>query len=230
MHPFLNTATTAARKAGNLIIRAMQDLSTLKVEEKAPHDYVTEINHQAEFLIVDILHKAYPEHSILTEESGQTAIGDSDYEWIIDALDGTHNFIHGIPHLCISIAIKYKGKLEHGLIYDPFRDELFTASRGNGARLNNYRIRVANLSSLKQSLVSTTIITNSSQSLAKQTTIFNKIMPDIAGIRMEGAAALSLAYIAAGRLDAFWCDDLKIWDMAAGALIVREAGGIVTNL
>jgi len=229
MHPFLNTATTAVRKAGNIIVRAMQDLNAITVKEKARFDYVTEIDQQAEAVILDIIKKAYPDHAILAEESGQHH-ANGDYEWIIDPLDGTKNFIHGLPHLCISVAIKYKGRLEHALIYDPIRDELFTASRGNGARLNNYRIRVANLPNLKHALVSTSIITHMPESLAEQAAIFDKISPDVAGIRITGSAALSLAHIAAGRLDAYWEKHLKIWDIAAGALIVREAGGIITDI
>lgn len=228
MHPFLNTATTAARKAGNIIARAMQDLGALDIQEKGRHDYVTNIDHQAEKVIIDIIQKAYPSHGILAEESGEQS-GD-EYQWIIDPLDGTKNFVHGLPHCCVSMAVMHKGRIEHGLIYDPFRDDLFTATRGNGARLNNYRIRVSNLPNLRNALVSSTLLPNNPDFFAAQTDLLQSINQDISGVRMMGSAALSLAYVAAGRLDAYWEVNLKPWDMAAGALMVREAGGLVTDM
>jgi myo-inositol-1(or 4)-monophosphatase len=228
MHAFLNTATTAARKAGKIITRAIQDLNSIRISEKGKNDFVTETDQHAEEAILEIIRTAYPSHAILAEESGEHE-GD-EYQWIIDPLDGTRNFIHGIPHCAISIALKHRGRLEHGLIYDPFLDELFTASRGQGARLNNHRIRVGNLAVLEQSLVNTTLPRNNSKAFDEQMNLLKNIGHNVNAVRMTGCAALGLAYTAVGRYDMYWEMGLKSWDIAAGALVVREAGGIVADL
>jgi myo-inositol-1(or 4)-monophosphatase len=227
MHPFLNIATTAVRKAGSIIIKAMQDVSTIEVESGSFHQFTTDTEKYAQNAIIDILQKSYPSHSITTEH---LSIDGDEHEWIIDSINGSINLIHGVPQLCISLALKIKGKLEHAMIYDPCRDELFSATRGNGARLNNYRIRVSRLPSMRQALVATAIKPANPQSITLYTDVLNKIHEDIIGIRIIGSPALSLAYVAAGRLEAYWDNDLHPWQCAAGALIVREAGGIVTDL
>lgn len=228
MHPFLNTATTAARKAGKIIIRASQDLKSIKISEKGKNDFVTETDQLAEEAILQVLQTAYPSHSILAEESGEHE-GD-EYQWIIDPLDGTRNFIHGVPHVAISMALLHKGRLEHALIYNPFLDELFTASRGQGARFNNYRIRVSNHPAMALALICTALPRNNLQCFEQQMAVMNRIGHEITGLRMTGSAALGLAYTAMGRYDLYWEMGLKSWDIAAGALIVREAGGIVTDI
>jgi myo-inositol-1(or 4)-monophosphatase len=233
MQPMVNIALTAARKAGELIVRASDRMDRVAIEKKSLNDYVTEVDTAAEKEIIYHLRKAYPEHGILAEESGITAGTDenSDYLWIIDPLDGTTNFIHGIPHYAISIACQYKGRIEHAVIVDPIRREEFTASRGHGAQLNSKRIRVSNRPSLEGALLGTGIPFTGRQQkhLSDYIVSLEKLASQTAGIRRAGAAALDLAYVAAGRLDAFWEIGLNQWDIAAGALLVQEAGGIVTD-
>lgn len=233
MQAMLNIALTAARKAGRIIVRASEELDLIHVEEKGKNDYVSEIDRRAEEEIIYHLHKAYPGHNIQGEEGGwlEGKDGASDYTWVIDPLDGTTNFLRGIPHYAISIACKYRGRLEHGLIYDPVRDEVFSASRGGGARLNDHRIRVSKLKDLDGAVIGTGIPFRSHLQghLPAYTRSLEEVATQTAGIRRAGSAALDLAYVAAGRLDGFWEIGLKEWDIAAGALLIQEAGGLVSD-
>lgn len=225
MQPILNIAIRAARKAGTVITRAIDQIETLTVTQKGRHDFVSEIDRRAEDEIIHIIRKTYPSHGILAEESGEFK-GD-DTVWIIDPLDGTTNFLHGFPQFAVSIGIRNRNRLEHGLIYDPLRDELFTASFGEGAQLNGRRLRVSKTNSLESSLLGTGFPFREISQMDEYLAIFRNIMPDCSGIRRAGAASLDLAYVAAGRLDGFWEFGLKPWDMAAGAVIIQEAGGLV---
>jgi myo-inositol-1(or 4)-monophosphatase len=233
MQPMIHIALTAARKAGQLILGASERLDRLEVEEKGKNDFVSEVDRRAEEEIIYHIRKAHPDHAILGEESGYHAgsKGDSDYLWIIDPLDGTTNFLRGIPHYAISIACKYRGTLEHALIYDPNRDEAFSASRGRGAKLNDYRIRVTKRPNLDGALVGTGIpfCNHQQEQLPGYCQTLEAIAAETAGIRRAGSAALDLAYVATGRLDAFWESGLSEWDIAAGALLVQEAGGLVSD-
>jgi myo-inositol-1(or 4)-monophosphatase len=227
MQPMLNIAVRAARSAGEIILRSADKASHLAVDSKGKNDFATEIDRLAEKEIISIIKAAYPEHSILAEESGEHA--GNDFVWIIDPLDGTTNFIHGFPQYAVSIALKYKDRIEIGVVYDPQRDELFTAKRGGGAMLNNRRLRVTALTSMKGALIGTGFPFKVPQHLDAYLNMFLAITIDSAGIRRAGSAALDLAYLAAGRLDAFWEIELKEWDMAAGILLVKEAGGVATD-
>lgn len=226
--PIINIAVEAARAAGNIINRAMKRLDMVKIAEKQPNNFVTEVDQRVEEEIITIIKKAYPSHGTLGEETGETP-GD-DYQWIIDPIDGTRNFIHGFPHFAVSIAVTYKNKIEHGVIYDPLRQELFTASRGKGAQLNERRIRVSQRKHLEECLLGTGF---AYRHLNKTTTlpgkILQSILPICGDIRRAGAATLDLAYVACGRFDGFWELGLHIWDIAAGILLVKEAGGIVCD-
>lgn len=227
MHPFLNTVFPAVRKASNIMMSAFRDVKTLKISEKGLYNYVTEIDQKSEQIIIETIRKAYPSHGIMAEESGFSE-GD-EYQWVIDPLDGTKNFVHGFPHFCISIGIKQKQRLEHALIYDPIRDELFTANRGSGARLNDNRIRVSEHQSYQGALVGTAMPTAEKPYFSEYMTGFAKIYGNTSGIRHCGSAALNLAYVAAGRIDGHWEMGLAEWDIAAGALLVKEAGGMVSD-
>ncbi|MDX1810322.1 MAG: inositol monophosphatase family protein [Gammaproteobacteria bacterium] len=228
MNPMVNIAVRAARNAGNIIIRSANQIDTLKIAEKSQNDYVSEVDHKAEQEIIKVINKAYPAHSILAEESG--ASGKGDYQWIIDPLDGTTNFLHGFPQFAVSIALKFKDQLEVAVIYDPMRDELFTASRGQGAQLNGRRIRVSPRRTLKGALLGTGIPFREHQNLEDYLETMKVLLPGTAGVRRAGSAALDLAYVAAGRLDAFWEYELNAWDIAAGCLLIQEAGGVVTDM
>jgi myo-inositol-1(or 4)-monophosphatase len=225
MHPMLNIATRAARSAGDLIVRHMDRLDELTITSKNPNDFVSEVDRQAEETIIRILHRAYPDHGFLAEEGGETA--GNDYLWIIDPLDGTTNFLHGFPSFAVSIGLRHKGKLEQAVVYDPLQQEMFTASRGAGALLNNRRILVSRRPGLAGALLGTGFPFKAQQHLDTYLATFKALFPEAAGIRRQGSAALDLAYVAAGRLDGFWEIGLNPWDMAAGALLIREAGGIV---
>jgi myo-inositol-1(or 4)-monophosphatase len=229
MHPMLNIAVRAARRAGAIINRAALDGSGLEVRAKRINDFVTKVDHAAEEAIIETVRKAYPEHAVLAEESGASA-GGAEYQWIIDPLDGTTNFIHGFPQYCVSIAIRHREALAHGVIYDPTKNELFTASKGRGAFLNDRRIRVSKCARLAEALVGTGFPFKEGARIDLYTNQLKKIMQSSAGVRRAGAAALDLAYVASGRLDAFWELGLSAWDMAAGALMVQEAGGLVGDL
>ncbi|MDQ2994497.1 MAG: inositol-1-monophosphatase [Pseudomonadota bacterium] len=228
MHPLVTIAENAARSAGQIIVRAADRLDRVTVTEKSANDFVTDIDQEAEQEIIGVIHKAYPNHSILSEESG--AIGeDHEIVWIVDPLDGTRNFINGLPHFCVSIAVQIRGKIEHGVIYDPIRDETFTASRGRGAKLNNTRLRISQRTKLEKALVGTGFPFRNTELTETYLNMFTKVFPQTGDIRRGGSAALDLAYVAAGRLDAFWEMDLKIWDIAAGSLLIKEAGGLVSD-
>ena len=228
MQPMLNIAIRAARRAGDFIIRKMNKLPELQVEVKAPNDYVSEVDREAEVRIIEELLKAYPKHGIVAEESGEIT-GEDEYRWIIDPLDGTTNYLHGFPHFAISIACEHKGRLEHGVIYDPFKDELFSASRGEGATLNNRRIRVNKARGMETALIATGFPFRDPDDVTVFMSRFRKFIDKVGDLRRAGAASLDLAYVAAGRLDGFWESGLQTWDLAAGALLVREAGGLVTD-
>ena len=233
MQPMLNIALRAARSAGELIVRSTDRLDAISVNEKEAKDYVTEIDKAAEQSIVAALRKAYPNHGILGEEGGLLeGSGDgADYLWIIDPLDGTTNFVRGIPHYAVSIACKYRGRLEHAVVLDPVRQEEFTASRGRGAALNGRRLRVSSRKSLDGALLGTGFPFRAEQvdNLDNYLGMFRSLVGQTAGIRRAGAASLDLAYVAAGRYDAFWEFGLSEWDMAAGALLIQEAGGLVSD-
>ena len=228
MNPVLTIATRAALSASRILLRHFDQLERLTVTEKQTSDFVSEADLQAEREIIQILRKTYPNHAILAEESGEQ-LGQDEYQWIIDPLDGTTNFLHGIPHFAISIAFCHKNRLEAGLIYDPIRQEMFTASRGQGAQLNDRRIRVSGINHLQQALLGTGFPFRHPRHQTAYLGFFNNLFGKCVEIRRAGAASLDLSYVAAGRLDAFWEMSLKPWDIAAGALIVQEAGGLVSD-
>ena len=246
MHPMMNVAVKAARSAGNIINRASLNLERLQIAKKQQNDFVTEVDQAAEFAIIEVLKDAYPTHHFYAEESGYlTASGESlgalswpeviklvqteeeHYLWVIDPIDGTTNFIHGFPQFAVSIGLFVNGVLQHGLIYDPTRDELFTATKGAGAYLNHRRLRVGQQLRLSECLIGTGFPYRNDQNLDHYLTLFKRITLSCAGLRRPGAASLDLAYVAAGRLDGFFEGDLKPWDMAAGVLLIQEAGGLV---
>ncbi len=227
MHPMLNIAIRAARNAGGLIQRSSENVSQLTISKKSKNDFVSEVDRMAEQEIIQVIKYAYPDHSILAEESGEHK--GNDYTWVIDPLDGTTNFLHGYPQYAVSIALKHKGKTEVGVVYDPLRDELFTAENGGGATLNNRKIRVSKQTDLNSALIGTGFPFKYPQHLDAYLSMFKELTPKTAGIRRAGSAALDLAYLAAGRLDGFWEIGLKEWDFAAGILLVQEAGGVVTD-
>ena len=236
MHPLLNIAVKAARRAGSIINRAALDRTKLEIRAKSKNDFVTQVDKAAESAIIDIIRQAYPDHAILGEESGATegkSAGNKakdEYRWIIDPLDGTTNFIHGFPQYCVSIALQHRGATAHGVIFDPLKNELFTASKGAGAFLDDRRMRVSKCAQLKDALVGTGIPFKEVGSVDRYLRQLKEIMLNSAGVRRAGAAALDLAYVAAGRLDAFWERGLAPWDMAAGALMIQEAGGLIGDL
>jgi len=230
MHPMLNTAVKAARRAGSIINRAALNREGLEVRAKHRNDFVTQVDKAAEEAILAIIRQAYPEHALLAEESGFSESKEYEYRWIIDPLDGTTNFIHGFPQYCVSIALQHHGVTLHGVIYDPAKNELFTASRGRGAYLDDRRIRVTRCAQLKDALVGTGFPFKELGRLDQYSRQLRSLMTHSSGVRRAGAAALDLAYVACGRLDAFWEMGLAPWDMAAGALMIQEAGGLVGDL
>ena len=229
MEAMLNVAVMAARRGGDSLFRNLNKLDKLKVEKKGRNDFVSEADRNAEKAVISAIQKHYPEHAILAEESGQQ--GDSEYLWVIDPLDGTTNYLHGFPVFCVSVGVMHKGRLEHGAVYDPMRQELFTASRGQGAQLDGRKIRVSGTTSLERALLGTGFpYRDSNMVLEPYLNMLVGAIRTTEGIRRAGAAALDLCYVAAGRLDAFWETGLSIWDLAAGALIIREAGGLISGL
>jgi myo-inositol-1(or 4)-monophosphatase len=229
MHPMLNIAVKAARRAGSIINRAALE-GALEVRAKNRNDFVTQVDRAAEQAIIDVIRRAYPDHGFLAEESGASAGGRTEYRWVIDPLDGTTNFIHGFPQYCVSIALEHKGVLTQAVVYDPAKNELFTASRGRGAYLDDRRIRASKCAQLKDALVGTGFPFKELGQLDRYLRQLATLMRESSGVRRAGAAALDLAYVAAGRLDAFWEMGLSPWDMAAGALLIQEAGGLVSDL
>lgn len=229
MHPLLNIAVSAARLAGSIILRYVEQIDKIQITQKNSREFFTEVDIKAEQAIIETIHKAYPEHGILAEESG-TQFGDAETVWIIDPLDGTTNFMHGFPFYSVSIAVMVKNKIEHGVIYDPLRHECFVASRGCGASLNQRRIRVSKQTQLTSSIIGTGFPMSSPPLAARYLPMFSALFGKCASVRRTGSAALDLAYVASGRLDGFWELGLRPWDIAAGILLIREAGGLVSDL
>lgn len=231
MHPIVTIATRAARQAGEIIMRATEHMDKLTVTKKSENDYVSEVDQMAEQEIIRTIRKAYPDHAILAEESGQSeGQAESEFEWIIDPLDGTTNYLHQFPQFSISIAVKQRGRLEHAVVYDPQKDEIFSASRGAGAQMNGRRLRVSTAKGLEGALLGTGFPFKDQQYLDIYLGMLKEMIIPTAGIRRAGSAALDLAYVAAGRLDGFWELNLKPWDMAAGLLLIQEAGGMVSDI
>ncbi len=224
----VNTAIRAAREAGKIILSYLGRLDSHDISSKGQRDFVTRADQDAEAAIVDVVCSAYPEHGVIAEESGEKPGGE--YTWVIDPLDGTTNFIHGYPHFCVSIAVLRNGQPEHGVIFDPHRGDLFCASRGGGAQLNDRRIRTTRHKRLNEALLVTGFPIRRSDLIDPWMRTFRALLPQAGGIRRTGSAALDLAYVAAGRFDGFWEFGLHPWDMAAGALLVREAGGLIADL
>jgi myo-inositol-1(or 4)-monophosphatase len=230
IHPMLNVAIKAARAAGVIINRAALDVESVRVSQKMANDFVTEVDQASENIIIDTLLTAYPDHGILAEESGQTRGNpQSEHIWIIDPLDGTTNFIHGFPFYCISIALESKGRIEQAVVYDPTRNDLFTSTRGRGAFMNDRRLRVSKRIRLQDCLISTGFPFRPEDDFATYLKLMSEVMKRTAGLRRPGAAALDLAYVAAGFSDGFFETGLHPWDMAAGSLLITEAGGLVGN-
>ncbi|GAB2891769.1 inositol monophosphatase family protein [Uliginosibacterium flavum] len=228
MHPILNIAVKAARRAGTIINRASTDLDKLEVQTKQPNDFVTEVDRAAEAAIIEVIRDAYPEHAILAEESGDTG-GESEFQWIIDPLDGTTNYIHGFPQYSVSIALAERGIVQQAVVYDPTRNDLFTASRGRGAFLNDRRIRVSKRVRLNDTLIGTGFPFKNMAHVDAYLAMFKDLAGKTAGLRRPGSAALDLAYVACGRTDGFFEIGLAPWDMAAGVLLVTEAGGLASD-
>ncbi len=230
LHPMLNVAIKAARAAGAIINRASLDLEALRINTKSPNDFVTEVDHAAEGVIIETLLGAYPDHGILAEESGRThGAKHSEYVWIIDPLDGTTNFIHGLPVYCVSIALAHRGVVQQAVVFDPTRNDLFYATKGRGAFLNDRRLRVSKRTRMSDALIGTGFPFRRGDNFKRYVKMFEEVMQHCAGLRRPGAAALDLCYVAAGYYDAFFETGLQPWDVAAGSLIVTEAGGLVGN-
>ena len=226
-HPTLNIAINAAHIAGDILRQELHKVATIPITRKARHDYVSEIDKASEAQIVREIKRYHPDHAFLCEEGG--AQGEGDFVWIIDPLDGTSNYLHGMPHFGISIAMQEKGRTQVAVVYDPMRDEMFSASRGGGAHLNNTRIRVSARTTLDNAIVATSFPFRQRGMMGTYTGIFSDVYKKIEDIRRYGAASLDLAWVAAGRMDAYFEIGLKPWDVAAGALLVREAGGVVSD-
>ena len=230
LQAFVATATQAARRAAREITYAAKDLDLLKIEDKAVNDFVTNADRAAEAAIIEELQRAYPRHSILCEESGLIGDPKSDYRWIVDPLDGTTNFIHGLPQYAVSIGLTYRGDIIAGVIYDVAKNELFTAAKGQGAFLDNRRIRVSETKDLRRALIGTGFPFRRGDNFAGYLEAFERVARRAAGLRRPGSAALDLAWVACGRYDGFWELNLKPWDLCAGILLVLEAGGLITDM
>ncbi len=229
MQPLLNIAISAARQAGDIISRHVEQLEHMKVTAKGKDDFFCEIDVKAEQAIIQSIHKAYPDHGIIAEESGSQN-EEAECVWIIDPLDGTRNYLHGFPFYCVSIALRIKNRMEHAVIYDPLRHECFAASRGRGARLNDRRIRVSKQTLLSASMLGTGFPVRNTASATRYFPTIEALFGQCAGVRGTGSAALDLAYVASGRLDGFWNLGLKPWDIAAGSLLIQEAGGLIGDM
>ncbi len=228
MHGMVNIGIRAARRAGDIMLRHWNQLETLRVSDKGRNDFVSEVDVAAEAAIVEVIRDHYPDHSVLAEERG--AEGEHEYQWIIDPLDGTTNYLHGFPVFSVSIAVALRGELQHGIVYDPLRQEIFSATRGEGAQLDGRRIRVSKQTALGQSLIATGFPYRANvQYLDRYLAMLRDIMIGTAGVRRPGSAALDLCYVAAGRVDGFFELGLSKWDIAAGALMIREAGGRISD-
>jgi myo-inositol-1(or 4)-monophosphatase len=226
MEPMANIALRAARLAGQHILRGFDRPDLVRVSDKGHHDFVTNIDHEAEQIVIETLKEKYPDHLITGEESGSNDNKDAEWEWVIDPLDGTTNFTRQIPHFCVSIACLHKGKIEHAVVIDPIREEEFVASRGKGSTMNGRRIRVSELERLDGAVI-TTGGRDRHEFVDQEIEVIRQLMSDRAFTRQPGSAALDLAYIAAGRIDGMWMRGLARWDIAAGALLVTEAGGLI---
>lgn len=228
MHPMLNIAVRAARSAGNVITRGFENRSDLLTEKKGENDFVTKVDKEAEQTIISKIQQSFPDHSFVGEEGGLVE-GDKDFQWIIDPLDGTTNFIKGIPHFAVSIALMYKGRLDQAVVFDPIRGELFTASKGAGAQLNGFRIRVGKARDLSNTTLATAFPFKNKEQSDESIGRFTSIFKQCGDVRRCGSAALDLAYVAAGRYDGYWERGVQPWDIAAGELLVRESGGLITD-
>lgn len=229
MHPMLNIAVRAARKAGNLIAKNYEMPDAVAASQKGSNDFVTNVDKEAERAIIDVIRKSYPQHSIISEEAGELTGTDQDVQWVIDPLDGTSNFIKRLPHFSVSIAVRIKGRTEVAVVYDPMRNELFTATRGQGAQLNGYRLRGSNARDLDGTILATGFPFKAKQHATSYIKVIGKLFTQCADFRRTGSAALDLAYVAAGRVDGYFEPGLKPWDFAAGELLVREAGGLICD-
>jgi len=227
-NPYINIASEAARRAGDLALRYRGRLEGIPVERKARHDYVSDVDRACEQVIREYIGKHHRDHAILGEETGQT--GKSDYVWIVDPIDGTSNYLRGIPHFAISIALQVKGRIEAGVVYDPLREEMYTAARGQGAFLNSQRMRVSGRKELSTAVLATAFPFRQRRLMEAYQGMFNSVFEKVEDIRRAGTASLDLAYVACGRLDGYWELNLKPWDIAAGALLVQEAGGVVMDV
>ncbi len=229
MHPMLNIAIRAARKAGNLIAKHYETPDAVEASQKGDNDFVTNVDREAERLIIEVIRKSYPQHTIISEECGELAGEDGDVQWIIDPLDGTTNFIKHLPHFAVSIAVRIKGRTEVAVVYDPMRNELFSSTRGQGTQLNGYRLRGSTSRDLEGAIIATGFPFKLKQHSDTYMNLVSKLFKQCADFRRSGSAALDLAYVAAGRVDGFFEIGLKPWDYAGGELLVREAGGLVTD-
>ncbi len=227
MHPLLNTAVKAARRAGKVIMRYASQLDRLNVENKGRNDFVSQVDREAEAEIIDVLHRAYPDHAILAEETGRQ--GKSEFLWIIDPLDGTTNYLHGYPQFAVSIGLYHQDRATQAVVFDPLKNELYTATRGAGAQLNDRRMRVSGVTRMDAALLATGFPYKSMDQLEVWIDTFRTLLPRVSGVRRAGAASLDLAHVACGRLDGFWEFGLSPWDMAAGCLLIEEAGGLVSD-
>ncbi|TKB54745.1 inositol-1-monophosphatase [Ferrimonas aestuarii] len=229
MHPMLNIAVRAARAGGKVVAHAFSEQGNIDAELKGANDYVTKVDRDSEAAIIATIQASYPKHTIIGEETGTIAGEHDEFQWIIDPLDGTTNFVKGIPHFAISIALQIKGRIEHAVVFDPIRNELFSASRGAGAQLNGYRIRTSGARSLRGTVIATGFPFKARQHTESYMKIFGDVFTEVADLRRAGSAALDLAYAAAGRVDGFFEIGLKPWDIAAGELLVKESGGLVCD-
>ena len=233
MDPLVNVGIKAVRRAGSLMVRYLDRLEQLSVEKKGRRDFVSEIDRTAEEQIIETIHEMYPTHRILAEESGNSqsskGASDDEFEWIIDPLDGTTNYLHGHPQFCISLGIRRKGVMQHAVIFDPLRDEIFTATRNKGAQLDNKRIRVSGKGAMNEALIATGFPLRTMVGIDTSMKVLRSILPKVSDVKMNGSAALDLAYVACGRIDGYWEPGLQPWDIAAGSLLVREAGGLVSD-